>query len=145
MTSATLILHAAATWAMTGLIWFVQVVHYPLFARVGADGFADYETAHAARTTWVVAPLMIAEAATALWLALARPPGVRAEAAWLGLGLVVVIWGSTAFLQVPRHSELAAGFSVEAHRALVATNWARTVAWSVRAGLAAWLLRVPSS
>ena len=33
-----LLLHAAATLFMTGLIWFVQVVHYPLFARVGEDG-----------------------------------------------------------------------------------------------------------
>lgn len=32
---ALLLVHAAATWAMVGLVWFVQVVHYPLFAQVG--------------------------------------------------------------------------------------------------------------
>ncbi len=31
-----LVLGAAATWAMVGLIWFVQLVHYPLLARFSA-------------------------------------------------------------------------------------------------------------
>lgn len=47
MIAALLITHAAATLWMTGLIWFVQVVHYPLFALVGSTGFAAYESAHA--------------------------------------------------------------------------------------------------
>lgn len=48
--AALLTTHLFATAAMVGLIWFVQVVHYPLFASVGADGFTDYETAHRRRT-----------------------------------------------------------------------------------------------
>ncbi|MFY0528690.1 hypothetical protein ACN28I_37835 [Archangium gephyra] len=33
-TPLVLLAHAAATLFMVGLIWFVQVVHYPLFSRV---------------------------------------------------------------------------------------------------------------
>ena len=36
-----LLTHLAATLYMVGVIWFVQVVHYPLFARAGAEGFAS--------------------------------------------------------------------------------------------------------
>jgi len=39
------------------------------------------------------------------------------------------------WLSVPRHEELAHGFAVSTHQALVATNWIRTVAWTVRAVL----------
>lgn len=35
-----LTLHALNTWFMTGLIWLVQAVQYPLFVRVGREGFA---------------------------------------------------------------------------------------------------------
>jgi hypothetical protein len=35
-----LLANAAATLFMVGVIRFVQVVHYPLFARVGRPGFA---------------------------------------------------------------------------------------------------------
>lgn len=124
---------------LTGLIWTVQVVHYPLFAKVGADYFPAYEAAHTGRITMVVGPLMVAELAAAAALVFARPAGVPAWAAWTGLALVGMIWGSTAFLQVPRHGELAAGFDAGAHAALVATNWIRTWAWSLRSGLLVWL------
>ena len=63
--SAALLAHVAATAAMTGLIWFVQLVHYPLFARVGVADFTAYEREHVRRTGLLVAPLMLLEALTA--------------------------------------------------------------------------------
>ncbi len=128
--------HAAATWAMTGLIWFVQVVHYPLFNAVGADSFSRYHGAHTTRTTLVVAPLMLVEAASAVWIASDRP----GPAAWAGLALLAVVWLATLGLSVPRHDVLSAGFEANAADALVATNWVRTVAWTARAGVAMWLI-----
>ncbi len=68
-----LLTHAAATLFMTGVIWFVQVVHYPLYRLVSVAEFARYETAHTFWTTIVVAPPMVAEMVTALWLVW-RPP-----------------------------------------------------------------------
>lgn len=138
------LLQLFSTSAMFGLIWFVQVVHYPLFLAVGADHFAAYETAHANRTTWVVAPLMLLELATTLsMLAPAlRPDGVSASSAVLGAALVAVIWFSTAFVQVPLHNRLQGGYSPETIARLVATNWVRTAAWTVRAALLLqWTLR----
>ena len=61
MLELILLLQAASTLAMVGLIWFVQIVHYPLFAQVGREGFSGYEQAHQNRTTFVVAPLMLVE------------------------------------------------------------------------------------
>ena len=40
MSELMLLTNAFATLAMVGLIWFVQVVHYPLFAKVGNSCFA---------------------------------------------------------------------------------------------------------
>ncbi len=124
---------------MTGIIWFVQVVHYPLFSSVGGSAFAAYQAGHTRLTTWVVAPLMLLELATALLLFRVRPPGATDAALWLGLVLLAVVWASTFFLQVPRHELLATGFDAAAHRALVLTNWLRTGAWSARAALVLWL------
>jgi hypothetical protein len=42
-----LLLNLASTGMMIGVIWFVQVVHYPLFGRVGRDGWTDYAAAWA--------------------------------------------------------------------------------------------------
>lgn len=125
----------AATLYMTGLIWFVQVVHYPLFGGVGREGFSVYEQRHSLLTTWVVAPAMLVELATALVLLWNRPPQLPLPALVVGAGLVAVIWLSTYLLQVPCHNRLTAGFDETIHQRLVVSNWIRTFAWTARSAL----------
>ena len=132
------VLHALATWFMVGLIWFVQVVHYPLFSAVGKEAFVTYESRHTAATSLVVVPPMLIELATAALLVYARPrdPWVIA-----GAILVAVIWLSTFLIQVPCHTRLTQGFSVSIADRLVASNWIRTVSWSLRGVIALVVLR----
>ena len=120
---------AAVTLFMTGVIWFVQIVHYPLMARVGIAGFQSYECDHARLTSYVVVIPMLAELLLAMYLAVRLPSLFSIT----GAVLVIVIWCSTFLLQVPQHDVLRNGFEASAHSRLVATNWIRTIAWSVRA------------
>jgi hypothetical protein len=128
--------HTAATLAMFGLIWMVQLVHYPLMARVGRAEFRAWHDGHLRRMTWVVGPFMVAETATALWILESPPAGLAAWIPWTGIALVVVIWLSTAVLQVPMHRRLEADWDERAQRFLVRSNWLRTAAWSARAWIA---------
>ncbi len=130
--TSILALHAFATLAMVGLIWFVQVVHYPLYARVGSASFAAYHEQHVQRTTLVVAPFMLVELACALWLLIWPDPRYGDWMSWLGMLLLGFIWVSTAVFQVPSHGRLQAGFTPAAHAFLVRSNWIRTVAWTLR-------------
>lgn len=124
---------------LTGLIWTIQIVHYPLFGRVGPADFPAYEAAHTARITPLVGPVMLLELAAAIDLVFASPPAIPAWAAWTALALVALIWASTFLLQIPRHAQLASGFHAAAHAALVSSNWIRTAAWSARSALLLWL------
>ena len=127
-----LLVHVGATWALVGLIWFVQMVHYPLFASVGAGDFDRYEAQHTRRTALVVGVLMPAEAITAAWLLIESPDGVATGFIALGLVLVAAVWLSTALVQAPLHGRLSTNATTALQRRLVQTNWLRTVAWSVR-------------
>ena len=129
---ACLLVNVASTWAMTGLIWFIQIVHYPLFGRVGAAGFARYEADHSNLTTLVVGPLMLAEAFTAMWLVARPPAGVPQSWSIAGAALVLMIWAATYFLSVPQHGVLSGGFDAPAYHTLVNTNWVRTIGWTSR-------------
>jgi len=140
-----LLIHFAATASMTGLIWFVQIVHYPLFAAVGADRFADYASTHQRRTGYVVGPLMLMEMVTAVALLLAPVTADARPLAAIGLAMLVIIWLSTALLQVPAHRALERGYDPAAHRRLVLTNWLRTTLWSARTVLAAALIAAASA
>ena len=127
-------LHVSSTFFMLGLIWFVQIVHYPLFSRVGEEGFVEYESAHCRLTGFVVGPAMLLEAITALAL-LMLPLGM--SRLWLICNVVCLgfIWLSTYFVQVPLHYQLSQSFDSDAHRRLVSSNWLRTILWSLRACL----------
>jgi len=140
LTYLTLLIHLASSFYMVGLIWFVQVVHYPLFANVVSPDFPGYEQRHTTLTTWVVAPPMLIEGATALMLFWFRPAGVAPWALWTGLALLGVIWLSTAVIQVPCHEVLSKGFDPVVHQRLVSSNWLRTVAWSLRGLLVLWMV-----
>jgi len=135
-----LLIHAAATLAMFGVILVVQWVHYPLFRHVGTEQYATYQAEHMRRITGVVAPLMGTELLTAGLLVAAPPSGVPADAVWGGLGLVLLIWGTTGVVQVPLHRRLTEGFDPAVHRRLVRTNWVRTGAWGLRVVLVLWML-----
>lgn len=148
--SPLLLVHVAATWALVGLIWTIQLVHYPSFAQVASDRWAECHSFHSARITWIVAPLMLTELATGLLLALqpaaawarfgeasslaSAPPSLvpPAIAFRLGLALIVAIWLATFLLSVPAHNALSRGFDPDVHRHLVQTNWVRTTAWTLR-------------
>jgi uncharacterized membrane protein len=121
-------LHLIATLWMVGLIWFVQIVHYPLMARVGQDHFLAYQQGHTDRTVWVTAPIMLLELLLGLLL-LAKFPD---EMTYLASALTVVNWLSTFLIQIPCHEKLMQGFDAETHRWLVKSNWIRTIAWSGR-------------
>lgn len=135
-----LLLHFAATLFMTGLVWFVQVVHYPLLHRVGGTVFTRYETEHSRRTSPVVAPMMLFELGSGVWLALAPPAAVDSLLLLVNAALLAVIWGSTVVLQKPLHRDLEQGFAADSVDRLVLTNWIRTAAWSFRAVLLLFIL-----
>lgn len=125
--------HLAGTLYMTGLIWFVQCVHYPLMGRVATERYVDYQESHMRRTGWVVAPAMLLEAFTAAALLYVRPDILSFAMALTNFGMLLLIWVSTAALQVPCHNRLVRGFDPVMHGRLVRSNWIRTILWTARA------------
>src|SRR6476661_5397320 len=124
--------------ALAGLIWTIQLVHYPLFARVDAAGWPAYEAEHQRRITWLAAPLMLLDVALAAALVLAGGPlgGLRAA----GLALAVAMFAATGLFFSPLHGRLGRAHDPALIARLVAWNRWRTAAWTARAGLAIWLV-----
>ncbi|MEM9355323.1 MAG: hypothetical protein AAGB04_03850 [Pseudomonadota bacterium] len=136
----TLLLHVASTMAMVGLIWFVQIVHYPLFSRVGRNNFRRYEMDHQRLVAWIVAPGMFAELATAIILVWSRPVGLEPITLWIGMALLISIWLVTYSVQVPQHATLVLSYDEQVQQSLVRGNWFRTAAWSARGLLVIWMV-----
>jgi hypothetical protein len=135
-----LVVNLCSAGAMTGLIWFVQVVHYPMLGRFPVEGTAAANRDHQRRTSWVVGPPLAVEGVVALALLVAPPDAAAAGDTvllWVAAGLLGVALASTVLLQVPMHGRLAHGPDDAAAHRLVRTNWIRTAAWSARLALLA--------
>ena len=134
--------HAAATLVLVGLIWTIQVVHYPLFDLVGRDGFVAYEAAHSTRIAAVIAVPWAVQGLTTAALLVSSPDGLPRWMVWAAAVLAAVPVAVTVAVSVPAHTVLSAGYDPAAHTRLVATNWLRTAAWTAHGGLAVAMLAV---
>ncbi len=126
-------IHLFVTLFLTGLIWFVQLVHYPLFKAIPFEEFQAYEQKHIKRTTALTFPLMLVELGTGLGLYLLEgntifPP----NSLQLNLASIACLWGSTFLLQVPLHRKMEREPRPNHIDLLIKSNWFRTMLWSCR-------------
>jgi len=119
-----------STFALFGLIWTIQLVHYPAFRFVDPSEFESFHSFHSNMITVIVLPLMVIELGSAILLLRQGGPNPILIANLLS---ILLIWGSTFLLSVPIHNQLGAGKDLELISKLVLTNWPRTILWSIRA------------
>lgn len=139
MEKVIFVLQIVSTFFLTGVIWVVQIVQYPFFRYISVVSWTKYHEDYRFWITPIVAPAMICELLTAI-LMIFYSQRFDTKFIWAGLILVLIIWASTFFIQVPLHEKLAVGFDENTHQLLVQTNWIRTIAWSLRSVLMIYFL-----
>ena len=123
-----IISNLSITILMLGIIWFVQLVHYPLFPKADLNNFKNFHSEHTKRISWIVAPLLISEGLVSTVLFVKMPSIIT----FIGLSILIFIWISTFFIQVPIHNKLNKEFDVKLFYKLLKSNWIRTIGWSLR-------------
>ena len=136
-----LLLNTVFSSMMSGIIWFVQIVHYPLFKSLSKEDFIDYQSKHVKLTGNIVGPFMLMELIVSIYVALWNTHNELAYLVWSNFGLLTLIWLSTFFLQVPLHNRLLEGFDHRVHCSLVRGNWIRTCAWTMKMVLSLFLAK----
>ena len=122
-------LHILVSFLLTGIIWTIQLVHYPSFNFVNKLNFLDFHKFHSTKISFIVIPLMLIEFFSALVLLIRDS---SSSFLWINFGLIVLIWLSTFFIQVPLHNILSQRKDKVAISRLVSTNWIRTTLWSIK-------------
>jgi len=121
-----LVAWAVLVFFVLGQIWFVQIVVYPLFARVGVAEYVDYHRFYGRRIPLVVIVpgflTFLLPVPLALW-----GPGVPTwmSATNIGAGLCGLV--VTILFAIPRHARLERGGKDETTISeLIRVNWVRT-------------------
>jgi hypothetical protein len=124
----------ACAWYMTGVVWFAQLVHYPLLDRGDASAFTAFARDYQRRTVWVLTPALVGEIASTIALSWLWPsPQTLA-----GLATLAAIWVSTCVWLIPAHLKLKQGYDREVHRRLVQSNLLRALLWTLRSIIMIW-------
>ncbi len=135
------LLHLAFTSAMLGVISVVQLVVYPQYELVPQEVFADYVTNHGFLIGIALALFAPAEVLLALLLWRRSPSGQIKTVAFIAGLLLFGIWLTTALWFGVLHGRLISEpYNPDTIDLLANTNWARTVLWWARGGLAVWLV-----
>ena len=122
-------LNVISAFLLTGVIWTIQIVHYPSFHYIDKLSFTNFHHFHERRISIIVMPLMLIELTTSTALYINNMSSIVFA---LNLLIVGLIWCSTFFVQVPIHSILSEKKDKNLIEKLVNTNWIRTFLWSIR-------------
>lgn len=108
------------------LIWLVQLIIYPSFRYTEQECFLQWHRRYASLMALVVSPLMLIQAGIEGFLLF------QDETRWGRVILITLIWLATFTLSVPCHRQLQkSGKELSTINRLVATNWIRTILWSL--------------
>ena len=115
-----------------GLIWTIQLVHYPSMRYISKNKFPEYHNFHSIRISILAMPLMLAELVTSIMLWYQNLNNAIQAIFLINLIIVVLIWFSTFLIQVPLHNALSKEKNTEKLSKLIYTNWIRTILWTSR-------------
>ena len=133
-----LVLQTLLTAMLSGLIWTVQLAHYPAFKYIDEKEFVAFQSFHMRAISYIVMPLMLMELAGSMALIFTAKSYFTLSL--INFGFVVAIWLATFFLSVPEHNKLMQGKNIDTIHRLVNTNWPRTLLWSAKLALSSYML-----
>jgi len=110
---------------LVGVILMTQILSYPLLLKLSKSDFYDYYNSYTKRISFIVIPLMIFE----VLLSIILNTILNNFYLFASNILLLVIWGSTFFIQVPIHNKLSSNHSYSLINKLIFSNWIRTIAW----------------
>ena len=125
-----LIIHLIATSVMVGVIWTIQLVHYPSFHFIELKQYTTFQRFHMSRISYVVIPAMLTELFTLILIIISMD---QVDLIILASALLlIVIWLMTAVFFSGVHQKLTLGYDQAIVEKLVKLNWGRTLLWTLR-------------
>ena len=125
-----LAMHLALASIMVGVIWVIQLVHYPSFRFTDREKYVSFQIFHMRKISFIVMPVMVLEFLSGLLLVLYHSN--HESLLRISFILLLIIWLVTALFFAQVHQKLSKGYDETLVRKLVSFNWIRTLLWTIR-------------
>lgn len=140
MFSLIFIIHVFVCILLTAVMWYLQVVHFPLLRFVGTDHFVEYYSELKMKNTLLFFPLFSLEIFTSIALLLSFTmvseftASVQNQFFLVGFSLILLFILHLVNFQMirPTLSSLQKNSDLKIHQKLVRLQWIRTLGWTIR-------------
>ena len=124
-----IVIHFISTSLMVGIIWIIQLLHYPAFHFIDKASYSAFQDFHMNRVSFIVVPTMITEFVSGVLVVLILPKYFLFK---ISLGILASIWIVTFLFFTKLHQSLTVGYDEVLVNKLVRLNWLRTALWTAR-------------
>ena len=121
--------HLTSTSIMVGVIWVIQLVHYPSFKYVNESDYIIFQKYHMSNISYIVFHIMFTELTTAILIFFS---GEKSFFFMLSLICLFLIWVITGVLFTKFHNILQKGKDLKMIEKMIKANWMRTLLWTLR-------------
>ena len=133
-----LAMHLVLASIMVGVIWVIQLVHYPSFRYTDKEKYVSFQIFHMRNISFIVMPVMVLEFLSGLLLVLYHSN--HESLLRISFILLLIIWLVTALFFAQIHQKLSKGYDETLVRKLVSLNWIRTLLWTLRSCIITYCL-----
>ena len=115
---------------MVGVSLITQFVTYPSFKLIKSSSFSEFHKSYTNKMLFIVAPVMILELISSLFLVIFYVSDNNTE-----IGLLItlmLIWFLTFFIIVPIHNKLTLNYNKDLNQKLIKYNGLRTILWIIK-------------
>ena len=115
---------------MVGVSLITHFVTYPSFKLIRSSLFSEFHKSYTNKMLFIVAPVMILELISSLFLVIFDISDNNTE-----IGLLIsllLIWFLTFFIIVPIHNKLTVNYNKDLNQKLIKYNGLRTIFWIIK-------------
>ena len=115
---------------MVGVSLITHFVTYPSFKLIKSSLFSEFHKSYTNKMLFIVAPVMILELISSLFLVIFDVSDNNTE-----IGLLIsllLIWFLTFFIIVPIHNKLTVNYNKDLNQKLIKYNGLRTIFWTIK-------------
>ena len=115
---------------MVGVSLITHFVTYPSFRLIKLSLFSEFHKSYTNKMLFIVAPVMILELISSLFLVIFDVSDNNTE-----IGLLIsllLIWFLTFFIIVPIHNKLTVNYNKDLNQKLIKYNGLRTIFWIIK-------------
>lgn len=132
METIFLLFNLISTLLIAGILWFVQLVHYPLFNEMPAKNMVNYGYYHMQKISGIINLLFIIDFITIVFLLLLVNSDLSATLMLINISIFLFIVILTRITFLPIYQQISKNPNSILITKLINLNWIRTLVWSLK-------------